>query len=304
MEFKKYQHVCRIGTQETEGILDGVCYIQPKIDGTNGSLFLNEEGEVCAGSRKRQLSTFEDNQGFYNHIVKDERIISYLKKHPTHRLYGEWLKPHSLRTYNDNAWDKFYVFDVCIDDGEELSYLEFDDYKPLLEEFKIDYIPTLAVASNPTIDLLTALLNKNTYLINENKGCGEGIVIKNYDYKNKYGRVVWAKIIHNEFNNRGSQPKGKLSDSEEISIEIKIVNRYVTNSLVEKEYQKIINEEDIIDKQVIPKLLNTTYHCLITEEMWNVVKEYKNPSINFKKLQNLVINKIREVKPDLFVRKD
>ena len=53
MEFRRYQHVCRLGTQDTDGILNGKCYIFPKIDGTNSSVWLDDEGNVCAGSRNR-----------------------------------------------------------------------------------------------------------------------------------------------------------------------------------------------------------------------------------------------------------
>lgn len=42
MEFRKYQHVERFGTVETENIQVGVCYIFPKIDGTNSSVWLGE----------------------------------------------------------------------------------------------------------------------------------------------------------------------------------------------------------------------------------------------------------------------
>ena len=35
MEFTKYQHIERLGTTETNGIEMGMCYIFPKIDGTN-----------------------------------------------------------------------------------------------------------------------------------------------------------------------------------------------------------------------------------------------------------------------------
>ena len=33
MIYRSYQHVERLGTTETNGILDGTCYISPKIDG-------------------------------------------------------------------------------------------------------------------------------------------------------------------------------------------------------------------------------------------------------------------------------
>lgn len=99
MEFKKYQHVTRLGASGTEGILEGIVYIQPKIDGTNSSVWLNDDGTIGCGSRRRKLSEFEDNQGFYRRFNNSENIKKYLEKHPTHRLFGEFLKPHSLRTY-------------------------------------------------------------------------------------------------------------------------------------------------------------------------------------------------------------
>ena len=56
MYFRKYQHIERFGTMEVEGIELGLCYIFPKIDGTNSSVWLGEDGQIHAGSRKRELS--------------------------------------------------------------------------------------------------------------------------------------------------------------------------------------------------------------------------------------------------------
>lgn len=62
--FYKYQHVERLGTTETNGIEMGMCYIFPKIDGTNSQLWFNEG--LQAGSRNRHLEVENDNAGFYN----------------------------------------------------------------------------------------------------------------------------------------------------------------------------------------------------------------------------------------------
>jgi hypothetical protein len=135
MEFLKYQHIERFGTDEVDGIELGECYVFPKIDGTNGSVWL-DSGVIKGGSRNRELSLDSDNQGFYVQMVNDQNIKDYLTKHPTHRLYGEYLIPHSLRTYRDDAWRKFYVFDVCIDrDNDDVEYIPYDIYQPMLEEF-------------------------------------------------------------------------------------------------------------------------------------------------------------------------
>lgn len=273
MEFRKYQHVERFGSEETEGINNGLCYVFPKIDGTNAQLWFN--GGLRAGSRKRELSEDSDNAGFYVCAQKQENILSFFQSYPHLRLYGEWLVPHTLRTYNDDAWNKFYVFDVMDDD----VYLPYEEYKLILEKFDIEYIPLLTKIENPTYEELVALLDKNTYLVKE--GVGEGIVIKNYAYRNKFGHVKWAKIIKGDFANNSSE-----------ILEKEIVDRYVTESLVKKEKAKIENECGWNDK-MMPRLLNTVYHCLIQEEGWNFIKKYKNPIIDFGKLNYYSNEKVK-----------
>ncbi|MBM2095751.1 hypothetical protein JQW57_18560 [Sulfitobacter pseudonitzschiae] len=101
MEFTKYMHLERFGTAEVEGIEIGVAHVFPKIDGTNGSIWLSDDGEVVAGSRNRDLSKGDDNAGFYAWVKEQSSIKQYLAKNPEHILYGEWLVPHSLKTYRD-----------------------------------------------------------------------------------------------------------------------------------------------------------------------------------------------------------
>ena len=113
MEFRKYQHIERFGTTEVAGIELGPTFIFPKIDGTNGSVW-QRDGVIQTGSRNRHLSMDNDNAGFCLAMLNDHRIKQYLDKHPEHRLFGEWLVPHSLKTYRQDAWRKFYIFDVYI----------------------------------------------------------------------------------------------------------------------------------------------------------------------------------------------
>lgn len=112
--FKKYQHLERFGNTEVSQIELGECYVFPKIDGTNASVWITD-GVIMAGSRTRELSIESDNAGFYAWVIEQDNIKRYLNQNPTHRLFGEWLVPHSLKTYRQNAWRKFYVFDVAID---------------------------------------------------------------------------------------------------------------------------------------------------------------------------------------------
>ena len=298
--FKKYQHVERYGTDEVNGIEFGECLIFPKIDGTNGSVWM-EEGQIKAGSRNRELSLDNDNAGFYAYVLSSENIKGYLAKHPTHRLYGEFLVPHSLKTYRQDAWRRFYVFDVCIDkDQESVEYIPYEIYKPMLEEFDLDYIPPLAKINNATYDSLVKLLEKNTFLVDDGEGTGEGIVVKNYDFYNKYKRQTWAKIVTAEFKEKHIKEMGCPTILAKEMIEQQIVNDFLTPAFIEKEYAKIVTENEGWKSKYIPMLLGRVFSELIKEETWNIVKKYKQPRIDYKTLNTLVIQKIKQTKQEIF----
>jgi len=298
MQFEKYQHIMTIGKPEVDGLLIGKCHVFPKIDGTNSSIWL-EDGEICCGSRNRKLSADDDNAGFYAwvHSEKIDTFTRFFNEHPDLRLCGEWLVPHTIKTYRKDAWRRFYVFDVMLEE----EYLPYESYV-MIADYGIDVIPPQKIVSNPTIDLLTKFLPVNTYLIEDGMGAGEGIVIKNYGFVNRFGRCVWGKIVRNEFKEENRDAFGTKEIRLTDDVEIKIVEQYITRSLIDKELSKILlaNEVTEFDHKFIPRLLTTVYYCLITDDLYEAIKKYKFPVIDFKRLDHLVKYKIKELAPELF----
>lgn len=300
MGFVKYQHLERFGRSAVRGIEVGECFVFSKVDGTNASVWL-ENGEIKAGSRNRELSHDKDNAGFYKQIVDDINIKSYLNKYPEHRLYGEFLVPHSLKTYEDDAWRKFYVFDICVGGEGDLEYIPYKEYQPILEKFDIDYIPCIATIQDGDFHTFKEYLDTNTYLIQSNKGTGEGLVIKNYNFKNRFGRTVWAKIVCDEFKVKHTETFGESDSEPKKMVEELIVDKFCTDAFIEKEYSKIVHENDgEFEGRDIPRLLNTVWHEFIVEESWNFIKQHRNPTIDYKTLNGLVIDKIKKVKSNEF----
>lgn len=305
MEFRKYQHLERFGTSEVENIHLGECYIFPKIDGTNASVWLHDNGSIQAGSRRRVLSIDNDNAGFFEWVQKQENIINYLKANPKHRLFGEWLVPHALKTYRDDAWRRFYVFDVVEDieedlpSGEKFKYLHYNDYKPILDDFGVDYIPYIAKIKNGSYEQFINQLIHNVFLIKDGKGTGEGIVVKQYGYRNKYGRTTWAKIVTSEFKEKHAKEHGGHEVKGKKMIEEEIANDFVTLTLCEKVLSKIENEGGFSSRK-IPQLLNTVYYDVIKEDSWNFIKKHNNPTINFSTLKHFVFMAVKEKLPHLF----
>lgn len=297
--FVKYSHVEQLKNTEVEGILNGTCYIFPKLDGTNASLFLIDN-RICAGSRNRQLSINDDNAGFYNTILSEiekgqSNYAHFLVTHPHLTLYGEWLVPHVIKTYVPEAWRKFYIFDVF--DRETGSFLHYDVYSELLDAHAIPYLKAQKLES-PSIEVLQELVSTNTFLLQDGKGVGEGIVIKNYSFVNRYGRYAMAKMIAST----EKASEHKVVKDYATTTEASIVDRFCTSTLIEKTYHKILTSCDGCwnPKTGIPRLLETVWHDFLTEEIYAVWKNNRGASIHFPTLKKLVDTKVKQVLSELF----
>ena len=301
MEYKQYQHIEKLGREECEGILNGTVSIQTKIDGTNAVVFLGNDDKVHAGSRRKELTEEQDNHGFYKMIERDENIRAYLLKHPTHYLYGEYLVPHTIKTYDSDAWNKFYIFDVFTLDGDYGRYLPYDEYVPMLEEFNLAYIPEIARLENPTIEQVAECINKSHYLMPE--GCTpEGVIAKNYNYKNKWGHVVWGKIVSEEFFNRKQRLRTKNHEVKSSAFEEQIANQYITDSVIYKEYAKIKNDYPNATRQeMIGRVLGAVYESFLEEDLLTVVRKNKNCTISFVAMRAESNKRVKEaLKEELF----
>lgn len=86
-EFLEFPKIARLSRE---------CTITEKIDGTNASIFIGEDGEFLTASRTRWITPEEDNYGFsrWAHEHKDELI----KLGPGHH-FGEWWGQGIQRRY-------------------------------------------------------------------------------------------------------------------------------------------------------------------------------------------------------------
>ena len=296
-QFVKYMHLERFGTNEVDGIEFGTTYVFPKLDGTNGQVWIDDTGLVQAGSRNRVLSLNADNAGFLAWVNTQTNLGQYLRRNPNHTLYGEWLVPHSLKTYRDDAWRRFYVFDVF--DHASGAMIHYENYKDGLERHCIDYLPPIAIVRNGCYEKYERCLEKNTFGIQDGKGFGEGVVIKNYTWQNQYGRVTWAKLIANHFKEKHAAAMGAAEIGGKM-LEEKIAEDFVTQHLVDKVHAKIALQHGGWSSKMIGQLLGVVWHDLITEEIWEILKRHKNPKIDFKTLQRFCTMRIKELRSDLF----
>lgn len=292
MTFKKYPKIHRLGKEETDGMLSGLCHIQEKIDGANTSIWLDKRGELTCGSRTRELT--EGFNGFVDYVKGHEGIKKLLEDNPNYRLYGEWLVRHTIG-YNETSYKKFYLFDITVvKDGEENEeFFDIVQVNEIAEEYGIEKPQYFGLFENPTLEELMKFVGASC--LGEK---GEGIVIKNMDHKDKWGNHCYAKIVTEKFKEDNALTFGGNNKHSESYWEMYIVNKYITLGRVEKVMNKIQPEVDErLDKEHTPRVINTVYHDMIIEEIWEIQKKVQH--VNFGVLRKLATRKAAKVFHDI-----
>lgn len=296
MKYKKYQHIEKLGSSEVEGILKGEVHLSYKIDGTNGCIYF-ENDAVKFGSRNRELTIDNDNCKVMNSVLQNNEYMSairtYLSRHPEHIIYGEWLVPVNIKRYKKDAWNKFYIFDIydsCVE-----KYLRYDQYVPELIELGLSFIPEIVVLHDPTPEDISSYLEKTSEYLLDN-GVGEGIVIKNYEYKNLYGRTTWAKILTEDFMHKKATGRKENSDNKNNTpIEYKIINLFLTPEHIMKEKEKIIERYGSWESEMTFELLNRCFLEFYKDNWEIILKKLHYPIINFNTLKKMCDIKVKEV---------
>ena len=232
-------------------------------------------------------------------MLNHPEFKDYLDAHPNHILYGEWMIPHTIRSYSENVWKNFYVFDVFEYNEQSSKYISYEEYKEELDKFGIIYIPTLAILNHPSIDDIAALAKENHYLIPDQNHIGKGIVCKQYGYKNKWGHTVWGKFVADEFFNKKQKLRSK-NHNIKYDFELRIANEYITDALILKEYAKICNEyPNSKQNERIGRILNAVYDAFLTEDLLDVVRKNKSCTLNFRYMKKQSDNRVKEVLKDI-----
>lgn len=289
-EFKKYMHI-----EHAENVLPLIprhdtIYVQPKLDGSNAQIFLKDDGSIGWGSRNHELNAEHDTLKMKGYIESnyDSLMKALVQLSETHRcpciLYGEWLVPHTIRNYQDTAWNRFYVFDVYL--PKLNMFLQPIQYQPILNHLGIDCIPTLSIIGDIGSDLLEAMqkfngiCEKNEFLMKDG-GIGEGIVIKDYSPEyvkqsiERFGQITWGKIVRADFK---AKSKAKNKGEAEMTTEERIVFKSLNKDFVSKEWYKLTSDEGKVwDDSMIPEFLGRVWF-----EWW---KDYSFDAIAKTKLK-------------------
>lgn len=249
MKFYKYQHLERdLKCKELTGILSGTLTIQPKLDGSNCQIWM-ENGKLVISSRTRVLGNGNDNAGCYQALKNDQRFIDFFTANPDVKLIGEWLVPHTIK-YKPEAYGKLYIYDaIKIDSENEQGHALYVPYwltRTALESCGIDHVPDLVINAEDWDHSYKQIIDLrrdefNWLLPNPETDEGESIVVKNYGYTNPFGRKVWCKVINEEFYalKKEKKPKDRVRSVKNASIELAFIEKNLTAHLLSKQLHKL-----------------------------------------------------------------
>jgi len=284
MGFKWYGKIYRMGKDETEGLLQWVCTIQEKVDGANLSIWM-EDSEIHVWSRTQDV-TLGSFRGAVEYCKGHKGICEYLRLYPLHRLYGEWLVPHTITSYNAENYSHFYIFDI---ENEEWNRMSQEYVRSVAKDYKIRTPHTFAVITNPTIDNLMEFVGKSTLW-----PIGEWVVVKNEKFVNKFGNECYGKIVWDEFKEDNAIVFGNAASDD---AEMKLVSKYVNIERIRKVMNKIEqNEDKDIERKDISKIIWMTYYDFLQEEVGSISKM---GIINFNRLSKLSTQKIARIALDI-----
>ena len=301
----RYQHVERLGNDEVQGILQGTVWIQEKLDGANLSVSWDPETNdfiVCS----RQNLVYHDglcsNKSFQpvvDYIKNEPEFEDLLKNHPNLILRGEYLTKHKV-PFKPEFEKKFAIFDVEhtyfaydeeLDGGERCVYVPYPIYKEKFIDKYTNLIWVLATEfKNPTIEQLQGLSKLDSDFMEYR----EGIVIKNYDFTNKFGFTKWGKVISPIFDEKKAlKARAKLEVGE---LEQAFVDKFVTPGYVEKEIYKLrMMLDGSLSIKDMNKIIGIVPYQIFQDEMWRFLSKANAGEFNFRLWRSATINRVREI---------
>ena len=131
IEFKEFPKIARLSRD---------IVVTEKIDGTNASIYIGENGEFLCGSRSQWITPEKDNYGFAAWAYFNKENL--MKLGPGHH-FGEWWGSGCQRGYGlpkgEKRWSLFNTVRWCLH-NEEPKRIETQD--PRIEKYQ-DRLPEI-----------------------------------------------------------------------------------------------------------------------------------------------------------------
>lgn len=290
---KKFMDIVRLGHKSTLGVLKegNRIVIQEKIDGANAS-FRRVGSELVAFSRNNQLTPENTLGGFYDFVKGLDISLG-----EGYIFFGEWTNPHKVK-YPEHQ-KKFFLYDIY--DVEEGKYLDFDVVENVANHLGLNLVPVFYDGEYQSFEHLQSFVGK-TELGGRlgDEEIGEGIVVKNVDYVDRFGNQIFVKLVTDAFREVQKQ-KAPKDPKIALTQEQTFVDATVTEPRVEKFLHKFV-DEGILDEHygiedmgiILKNMNNRVKEDILKEERDMLPEEYDDKQLN-KAVSRTVVRTVKSI---------
>ena len=299
MVFIKYPKIKILGDLSNDGLLTipGKVMVSEKYDGAQAGFYI-ENNIIYFTSHNQDLtnSVQIEKTGIPKKWNFIEPILNIWKETPeifntNYYVYCESTQKHTLK-YNDDI-PGLIGYDILNIQTNE--FLPWQETEAEFERIGSPFIHIYAERESTeiTVDWLKSLYQKSAY----RDGTAEGVVIKRYDIKSKYGKPLFAKIVDDKFKETHKEVWGESPPKQ--NNEFKIAEIYATPARIEKIIYKIRDDGNEISMPLMKILFREVIKDFLEEEIVEIYENYK--CIDFKALEKLVSKKCVKVLKDVMV---
>lgn len=267
LEIKKYMDIIRYGKRGTEDVLKqgDMITITEKLDFANASFRVDNTNELGVSCYSRNITLDNNNTlgGFYE-WVKDNIIPIKNKLNPNYIYFGEWSGVKHKVLYKDEVYNRFWTFSVYDIIKEE--YLSDEIVLSECKRLGLDHVPYFYIGEFISYEHMMEFVGKSE--LTKETNTGEGIVIKNVNYRDRFSNQCFVKIVSDKF----AEFQNKKPKSKKESKELLVISSVLTKPRVEKILYKMIDDNEINsdygieDMGNILKIISPKVYCDIIKE--------------------------------------
>lgn len=218
-----YPSIYNMGHKAIANLLKQPVYVQEKVDGSQISFGIGEDGELYARSKGCALNLLAPDKMFNQAVTVIKELAPLLTKGYTYR--GEYLaKPqHNALAYNRVPNKNIIIFDIQT--GLE-SYLPYGEVSAEANRLGLETVPLLFTGTVENIEAFRAYLSNDSILGGQKI---EGVVIKpvGYDIFGKDKKCLMGKFVSEAFKEVHSREWAKENPSSKDVIAL-ISDKYTT----------------------------------------------------------------------------
>lgn len=257
--------IIRYGHNMTFGVLNpgDQIVIQEKIDGANAS-FLRDGQTIRSFSRNHELTGEGGLDGFkvWTQTLDVNKLLDGVI------YFGEWTSSHKVKY---PGYEKqFFLYDIYNTFTNE--YVHWSMVHDESNRLNLNLVPVFYIGEYISFEHLQSFVGKT--FLNGKLGdhvTGEGIVVKNVNYKARNGNQIFVKLVVDKFIEVQKQ-KPPRDPNRPLTIEAEWVNMCLTEARVEKMLYKLVDEE-ILNKVFGIEDMGTILKNLSTRIINDMLKE-------------------------------